>query len=258
MFFKDLIDGFTAYLKAFRIISELRLWKYFFVPAMISIFLGGLLIFSTWGVAATLGTWLISWYPFEVGISFLSTVSSWLGGAILLTFGLIIYKHLVIVAVSPFMSPMAQKIEEHLTGHYTKNEGFNAAQSFRGFSRGLLVALRNIIRELFFIIPLFILSLIPILSVPCTILIFLIQGFYAGFGNMDYTLERHYNVGQSAAFAGKHRGLAIANGSVFLALLMTGIGFLFAPPLAAVAATVESVKRIDGVNQLTKLNQEFV
>jgi len=108
--------------------------------------------------------------------------------------GLIVYKHLVIILVSPFMSPLSQKIEEQLHGHQGHYEGFQMSRALKELWRGLRMALRNIIRELLFVIPLFFLSFIPAIGVVTTVLIFLIQAFYAGFGNMDYTLERHFNL----------------------------------------------------------------
>jgi hypothetical protein len=64
---------------------------------------------------------------------------------------------------------------------------------------------------------------------------------------MDYTLERHFNIGDSVHFARNNRGLALGIGTVFLLLLATGIGFLIAPPLAAVAATLETTKRLEPI-----------
>ena len=71
---------------------------------------------------------------------------------------------------------------------------------------------------------------------------------------MDYTLERHFSSRESIRFVKSHRGLAIGNGTVFMFLLMTGFGFLFAPPLAAVAATIETVKRLEP----QQLDNEYV
>ena len=71
-----------------------------------------------------------------------------------------------------------------------------------------------------------------------------VQSFYAGFGNIDYTLERHLNVRNSIRLVRVNKGLALGNGLVFMGLLAIGIGFLIAPPLAAVAATIETTKRL--------------
>ncbi|HFB99615.1 MAG TPA: hypothetical protein ENJ53_02310 [Phaeodactylibacter sp.] len=90
------------------------------------------------------------------------------------------------------------------------------------------------------------------------ILIFLIQAYYAGFGNLDYTLEGHYSVRESNRFVKEHRWLAIGNGTMFLLLLGTGVGFLVAPPLAAVAGAIETVKRVEPLALEVGANDDFV
>ncbi|MFK8103359.1 MAG: EI24 domain-containing protein [Saprospiraceae bacterium] len=255
---KGFFDGVTAYAKAFTLISEMRLWKYLIVPGFISILLGAAIFGVTFGLAGVLGAWLISWYPFDWGLEYLTNISAFIGGFILLTGGFILYKHLVMVIVSPFMSPLSQKIEAQMTGQPTKNTGFNFNQAIKDFGRGLLIAFRNIFKEFFYVLLLLLLGLLPILNFLSPILIFATQAFYAGFGNMDYTLERHFNVRNSARFVKNHRGLAIGNGTVFLLLLMTGVGFFIAPPLATIAATVESVKRLEQENLLALPVEEYV
>jgi len=241
----DFIKGASAYLKAFKVISEMRLWKYLLVPGLISLLLGGSLAGAAWGMSDNLGMWLQSWYPWDLGAGIIASVAGWIGLALMLIFGLVIYKHLVLVVVSPFMSPLSQKVEERLTGISTPNKGFQTGKAIKDIIRGLRVALRNITKELFFVSILFIIGLIPIFGWISSILIFLVQAYYAGFGNIDYTLERHYTVKGSNRFVKDNRWLAVGNGTVFLLILMTGIGFLFAPPLATVAATLETTKRLD-------------
>ncbi len=72
------------------------------------------------------------------------------------------------------------------------------------------------------------------------------QSYYAGFGNLDFALERHYRYADSVRFVQRNRALALGNGAVFMLLLFTFAGFLVALPLGTVAATIETVKRVDG------------
>ncbi len=241
---QDFISGISSYFKAFGVISRMRLWKYLLVPGFISLLLGGTIAASAWGLSDNMGMWLQSWYPWEWGAGTIASIAGWIGLALILIFGVIIYKHVIMVLVSPFMSPLSQKIEEEMTGLHTGNPGFQMGEAIKDMIRGLRIAIRNIIREIFFVIILFIVGLIPVFGWLTSILIFLVQAYYAGFGNMDYTLERHFNVRGSSKFVRQHSGLAMGNGTVFLLLLMTGIGFLFAPPLATVAATLETTKRL--------------
>ena len=238
---KDFFAGFTSYFSAFGTISRLGLWGYFLVPVVVSLLLATGLFFSISAISGSLIGWIGPWIPWG------EIIGGWLFKVLLGLVGLVVFKHLVIAAVSPFMTPLAQKVEEHMTGRYKKYSGFNGMQAVKDFFRGITIALRNIIRELIYIIPLFVIGLIPMFSIPCMILIFLIQAYYAGFGNLDYTLERHYSVRESARFVKKNRWLAIGNGTAFLLLIGTGVGFLVAPPLAAVAGATETVKRLEPI-----------
>ena len=106
--------------------------------------------------------------------------------------------------------------------------------------RGVRLTFRNLIREVFFTIIVMILSFIPFVSVISVPLIFIIQAYYAGFGNMDYYLERHYpSVSGTAAYVRGSKGIAIGNGIVYLLLLIIPVlGLLIAPTFGATAATL--------------------
>ena len=248
---KDLFAGITSYFSAFQTISKLRLWKYFWIPILLSLLIAGGLGFGIWTLSGAIASWLVAWIPFKV-------VTGVIANILLGLVGFVLFRHLVVAAVSPFMTPLAQKVEEHMTGNYTKYSGFTFKQAVKDFFRGITIAIQNIVKELLWVIPLFLLGLIPVFAIPCAILIFLIQAYYAGFGNMDYTLEGHFSVRESKRFVRKHRWLAIGNGSVFLLLLGTGIGFLVAPPLATVAAAQESVKRLEPLQLKVDYDDHFV
>ena len=75
------------------------------------------------------------------------------------------------------------------------------------------------------------------------ILLFLMQAYFAGFGNMDYTLERYFSYQKSILFVKKNRGVAIGNGLVFmLFLLIPFIGVILVLPFSVTAATIATVK----------------
>src|SRR5690554_8052550 len=81
-------------------------------------------------------------------------------------------------------------------------------------------------------------------------LLFLVQSYYAGFGNMDYTLERHFKYAESIQFVKKNRGLAIGNGIVFmLVLLIPVVGIILVLPLSVTAASTETLRVLE--NQKT-------
>jgi len=240
---KGVTAGITAYGKALRIISKLGLWGYVLIPAILSLLLASIIGFSVWNLSDDIGQQIIVWYPWEMGLSIVERIGTLFSGIVLIALGLMLYKHLIILLSAPFMSPLSEKVENHLLGRPTTIQ-FPISQIAKDLIRGLRIALRNIIRESFYIILLLLAGLIPIFSPFAPFLILAVQSYYAGFGNIDYTLERHFNVRNSIRFVKENKGLALGNGLVFMGLLAIGIGFLIAPPLAAVAATIETTQRL--------------
>lgn len=240
---KNFILGLSAYGKAFQLIRSLRLSSYFLIPALISIILAGLIFGVAWNMGDDLGGWLINWYPWQTGATIVAKAANLLGSVLIIVLGLILYKNLVMAFASPFMSQMSEQIERKMSPNYIPAP-LSSSRFIREILRGLRIAFRNILRELFFTIILILIGLIPFFSPFVAIAIFLVQAYYAGFGSMDYTLERHYDVKGSIQFVRRYRGLALGNGAIFILLLMTGIGFLFALPLSTAAATPEVLKRL--------------
>ena len=109
--------------------------------------------------------------------------------------------------------------------------------------RGLKINLRNLAWELLLSIPFLLLSLIPVVGVLATASLFLIQAYYAGFGNMDYTLERHFSYRESINFVKAHRGFATGNGIVFmLFLLIPFVGIILVLPISVTAASTTTLQ----------------
>ncbi|MEM6628478.1 MAG: EI24 domain-containing protein [Bacteroidota bacterium] len=265
--FSELTEGVESYRIAIGMLSKYKLWKYVVLPGMISVALAVGLIFATMGILEYLGEldytpgwldrgldgvggWLsgISWL--EKPIMWLSRIS---GGfakvlSVLISTGvlLFLFKYIIMVVIAPFMGMLSEKIESIQTGNPPPKT--TVKQFILDIVRGLRIALRNIIRELFYTLVFMLFSgVIPLIgSIISTIAIFWIQAYYAGFGNMDYTLERRrFSVRDSVRFVGTHRGLAVGNGAVFLLIfLIPVIGWFLAPAYGTIAATLTSLKRL--------------
>ena len=238
----NIINGIKAYAKAMPLLLTLKLWKYFVIPMLIS--LTTLVVISSfaYSLSDAIGHYIANFWKWELGKETFEIISRFFSGLLILVFGLLIYKHIVLALSSPFMSPVSEKIEEYL---YGRNHEHRTTSFKDQLVRGIRISLRNITKELMITIPILLLSVIPILGFFSTVFLFLIQAYYAGFGNIDYTLERHYNYKESIDFVSKNKGIAIGNGIIFiLFLLIPVVGVIFILPLSVTAATTETTRKI--------------
>jgi CysZ protein len=237
---KNIISGIKAYFGAFGLISKLKLWKFFAIPMLISIITAALIFGAAYSLSDNIGAFISKIWIWDWGKATFTSISNFIGGLFIVVIGLILFKHIIMALSAPFMSPVSEKIEAHLTGqpaHTHRDTTF-----LQQLMRGIKINGRNLLMELLLTIPLLILKFIPVINIFSAVLLFLLQAYYAGFGNMDYTLERHFQYKQSTQFVRKNRGLAIGNGIVFiLFLLIPIIGVILVLPLSVTAATVKTV-----------------
>jgi len=238
--FKNILKGLEAYSGTFALISKLKLWKYFAIPIVISIVTSLTIGVTAYGLSDNIGRFISSIWPWDFGKETFTSISTFIGAIVIIAIGLILYKHIIMALSAPFMSPVSEKIETHLTGiekHQHRNTTFG-----QQLWRGIRINLRNLGKELLITIPILMLKFIPVINIFSTVLLFLVQAYYAGFGNMDYTLERHFKYGESVQFVRKYRGIAIGNGIVFILLLLVPIiGIILVLPLSVTAASLKTV-----------------
>ena len=237
---KNIFKGLQVYTGAYALISKLKLWKFFVIPMLISLVVFILIFVSAYGLADNLGEWIAGIWIWETGKTTFTAISTFIGGIFIFTIGLILYKHIIMALSTPFMSPVSEKIEAYFTGQPAKNH--TNTSFINQLARGIRLSLRNLSQELLFTIPILLLKFIPVVNIFSTALLFLVQAYYAGFANMDYTLERHFTYNESVAFIRKNRGLAIGNGIGFLLLLFIPvIGVILVLPLSVTSASVIAV-----------------
>ena len=99
---------------------------------------------------------------------------------------------------------------------------------------------------MFFLLILFALSFLPIIGIITTVLGIIIQGFYAGWGNVDFWAERHLSYNETVRYMKQNKGMLIGNGIVYIFLIsIPVVGVFFGPPLATIAVTTEAIKDYD-------------
>ena len=237
---KNILKGINAYSGAFGLISKLKLWKYFAIPIGISVITATIIGFSAYGLSDNIGRFIARIWIWDWGKETFTSISTFIGAIVIIAIGLILYKHIIMALSAPFMSPVSEKIEAHLTGqptHQHRNTSFKEQ-----LWRGIRINVRNLGKELLISIPILLLKFIPVVNIFSTVLLFLLQAYYAGFGNMDYTLERHFKYRESIQFVRQHRGIAIGNGIVFiLFLLIPVIGVILVLPMSVTAASLKTV-----------------
>lgn len=237
---KNILSGIRGYAGVFSLISKLKLWQYFIIPIVISILTATVIGFIAYVLSDTIGVFLAKIWIWDWGKETVTIITSFIGAIFVLVIGLILYKHIILALSAPFMSTVSEKIEIHINGSLKHNHTKTTFQE--QLWRGIRINIRNLGKEILITIPILLLKFIPIVNIFSTILLVLVQAYYAGFGNMDYTLERHLNYKESINFIAKNKGVSIGNGIVFmLCLLIPVLGIIIVLPLSVTAASVKTV-----------------
>ena len=246
---KNIILGIKEYTGVFKLMSDLKLWRYFIIPMLISFCTAVLIGVEVYVLSDNLGAYITKIWIWDWGKDTFSSISNFIGGLIVLIIGLILYKHIIMALSAPFMSPVSEKIEKHFYGDlkHLHRKSTNTEQLIRA----IRLNIRNLAKELLITIPILILKFIPGVNIFSTLLLFIVQAYYAGFGNMDYTLERHLTYRESVQFVKRNKGYAIGNGIVFmLFLLIPVLGIIIVLPLSVTAASKKTVQLIHEKNNL--------
>ena len=224
------------YTKSFAYIKEIGGRRYFFYSGVIGLTLFAIMFLVVRYSYSAISDFTLGIFSIENGI--VNTIADFLSGALLSVLFLIIFKHLILIFTAPLMSRLSEEIESHYS-----NEDYAAGNLLTDFLRGMRIALRNIIRELFYTAIVLLLALIPLLGWISSPFLIAIQGYYAGFGNFDLWAERHFTYKGTVDYMKDHKLMLTVNGSIFLLLLSIPIvGPIIAPPFATAAATMHAME----------------
>ncbi|RME11724.1 MAG: coproporphyrinogen III oxidase, partial [Bacteroidetes bacterium] len=171
---KDFISGFTSYVRAVEHVSRFRMWGYVLLPGFISILIGIAIFATAYGLSDDIGQIIIGFWKWDFAKGIVSSIANIFGGLLLAALGLLIFKQLVMVVTAPFLSIMSEKVERQLTG-FEDTVDWSLPKILKDISRGLAIAVRNLIRELTLTILLLIIGLIPVFTPFTSALIFILQ-----------------------------------------------------------------------------------
>ncbi len=227
----QILSVFKYFVKTFiELRSEAA--KYIFYTGIIALLLLSILLWGIWKFSGLAGDYLSQSIPWEWAQN--SMMFSVVIGISVIVLSWIVFKYILLMALSPLLSIISEKLEIRIQGH-NSGRGFSLTASA---ARGIRINTRNIIKEIIMTFLLLIASLVPGINLVALGLLFLVQAYFAGFGIMDFYLERHYTFRESIGVVYSNKWAAIAIGSIFTALLFIPIlGVLVAPYLCTAAAT---------------------
>lgn len=278
-FLQQIKIGLSAYKEAHAFIKQHNFYSYFFIPILFNLVLFVLFSGLVWHYAqmgADKIYYSLSIDSIDFGnYSFLKKIIHFALAFVFKVLGLILYmitfRNVVLVFMAPVLTMVSEKTAEIITG---EEYAFEWLQFLKDTARGMYIAIRNTIKEVFYIVVIFLLSFVPGIGFFSAFIVFVIQSYFYGFSMIDYTLERHkMNIVESENFIWKHKWLAIAIGCVFnllvafsttfsvfpsvfvsffvkVFLLIPLIALSVAPIYGVVAGTIASLKFLKSENNL--------
>ncbi len=248
----DFLNGARYLGEGFRIIRQPGLRRFVAIPLAINVVIFASLTILAYHYYSLIVDWLTPDF-LEVWRDYWWI--SWLVGVIEMFLWLIFGTAVVIVLAytftlianfiaAPFNSLLAEKVQHHLTG--TLQESNNSiSHVLKSIPKTLVSEIHKLIYLLLWMIPLVILSFIPLVNVISPLVWFAFGAWMLALEYLDYPMgNNNYRFGQFKRFMKLRRGLALGFGGG--ALLMTSIPVvnLLAMPVAVAAATSMWVDRL--------------
>lgn len=241
------ITGLLSYVSSLKYLSRGWMLKQLFLSGLIGLLVFATLGFVVWRGGDDLIDFFLGLIPDLNLPGWADLTLGWVSRLALLAVCVTLFKYILLLVVAPMMSQVVPKI--------IQEEGDNSVarktNTFYSVGRGVSLAVSNLTKEVTLTLILLVLSLIPGLAIVTGPLIFLIQAYYLGFGNLDVYLETRMSLKESKHFIRTHRGLALGNGILMLALLLIPIlGVFLAPGLGITSATLSGIKSVNNNESL--------
>lgn len=242
--------GLRAYGKAFGVISQNGLGKYFIVPVILNVVFAVLLFWA----GSSFGDWVAGKFDTGEGwIGAAGTTVRWIMKLLGIVLFVFIGGQIVTLCMSPIYTIISEKVDTAITGRTFET---SASQTAKDIWRSIVITLKNTIKELTFTLLLLLLNFIPVVgSVLSTVLIFIVNSYYFGYSFMDYTNERERRgSGVSSNVVFHYKYLAFTIGAVYALLLLTCCGTFIAAFLGGVSTAAATIAQISLERQDTKIS----
>ncbi len=243
MFFNQIQIAFNSYIKAIQLLNKKNMWGLVLLSGLVYLLLIGVGAYGLYQGIDYFVDWVlqIGWvHKMEESYRLLK----WLAKAIVVALYISsfvayfsIFKYILLTVASPLYAYISEKADSAITG---KDVPFNLNQLIIDVVRGIRISLKNLLKQSWLTLVLWVLSFIPIVGLFSALILLMVDCYYYGFAMLDYNCERKkMSVSESLQFIQQRRGLAVGNGLVFYGLfLLPVIGIIIGPPLSAIAATI--------------------
>lgn len=239
--------GLNGYIEAIEFVRKNKLQRLLFISILLYLILVLCSAFIVWhgveyAIDSILNTSSIKkWTSWIAEFSWILTLTKVIFYISSFTLFLSLYKYIFLAIASPLYAYISERTAEIIT---EQEFNFNIPQFGKDIVRGILISLKNLLKQLFLTLAFYMLSFIPIIGLLFGLLIILLDCYYYGFSMIDYNCERHkMNIKQSNQFIAEHKGLAIGNGiAMYLSLMIPILGVILIAPLSAIAATINFYK----------------
>ncbi len=221
--------GIWHFIKATGFLFKHRLWHYYLYPVILSIILYAFLIGALIKYAYDIVQYAFAPYmpelmpKIEKASDYLDILSKIpVYGVLAVVFSMLALilagkfsKYIVLIIMAPVFSILSERIDSIITG---KTYDFSSMQMLKDMIRGILIAIRNLIIELFWMAGISVLSIfsggLGLLASP---ILFIISAYFYGFSMIDYTCERRkLSIKDSVKFVRHYKFFAIGNGGMYL------------------------------------------
>jgi len=229
----------SSYGQSLGIILRKGYKRYIALPILINLLL---LILTIW-VSIYLGSGLsekvMQWINLENEgwENFLGILTSILIRVLIFLIYFSVYKYVILILLSPFLSFLSEKVERLKSG---KEYGFSFAQLMRDIGRSVVINFRNFIIEIFLTLLLSLLAFLPLIGLISPFLIIFVQSYFFGFALIDYNLERRKIKWRSSEKWMRKNAVTVTLSGLYfhLCFLIPFLGWIIAPVWGVAAGTL--------------------